>query len=431
MKLASVVRLSQGLAVQLICYAGLFLSLAVAARALSPAEFGIYASAVAIASFAGSVVTFGLDRILLRVLLQSEGSQTGAPTTIHAPLDCALFAPAAALNATLVLGAGTLAATGWLSANSLFIAIMAVLVASRLVLSGWFKFVVNNHANVIATFGLQSLAVALILGAVMVVAPDSPLVSRADGWMVATLLAEAVQLTILCVMVRRQGLKIGRRDALHPRAVLTHVRAGLLISLLVLLSQTGPLGLTLTRWFVQPTDLGVYTIALRVSQLILFPLIGAWQLVIPLTSKYYQPDMVVSARQEVRMILISANGMMLLSNLVFLVTGSWLLNVAMNVSDPRAFLCTVILGAGNLIVGAFGVGDQILVARGQHRRAFKISAWSGGIVFLILAGLGLYFGLGIIGIAGATSAAMALRSIVGYIFARRVVDMPIGVFDRH
>jgi O-antigen/teichoic acid export membrane protein len=429
MKLASVVRLSQGLAVQLVCYAGLFLSLAVAARALSPSEFGTYASAVAIASFAGSVITFGLDRIVLRVLLLREGSQTGERHA-HPPIDAAVFVPAAIVNAALLLAAGALTAAGWLSGSSLFIAVMAVLVASRLVLSGWFKFVVNNHANVIATFGLQSLAVALILSIVMVIAPDSPLVARSDGWMVATLLAETVQLAILAVLAKRQGFKINWRDALHLRAAMPHARAGLLISLLCLFAQTGLLGITFSRVLMTTVDQGIFTVAYRVSQLIIFPLIGASQLIIPLSSRTHAQAEAAGARREVRDLLRSTNAFLVGSTLGFAILGLYLLDIVMHISDGRAYACVLILSAGNLVMGMFGVGDQIMIAVGRHRTAFWISLWCGGVLFPVLAVLALMAGYGIMGLAAATAISIALRSVVAYGYARRVVNMPIAVFDR-
>ena len=177
MNRASLVRLAQGLAVQLACYAGLFLALAVAARALSPSEFGTYASAVAVASFAGSVITLGLDRILLRVLIQ-RGDGSGQA---KAALSQSVFVPAVTLNIAILVGVIGLTAIGWVATNQLLIAVMAVMVAGRLILSGWFKFMSNNHANVIATFGLHSLGIGLTFGLIMVINPRSAFITHPSG----------------------------------------------------------------------------------------------------------------------------------------------------------------------------------------------------------------------------------------------------------
>jgi dTDP-L-rhamnose 4-epimerase len=425
MKLASVVRLAQGLTVQIICYFGLFLSLAVGARALSPADFGIYASAVAVASFAGSVMTAGLDRIILRVMLQLKSGAQGG-------LDQALFVPVVLVNIVALAAVAAVVATGWAGWPLLFIAVMATLVAARLILSGWFKFVANNHANVIATFGVQPLCIGLIFGALLLSEGGRTAARDPRLWVIATLVVEVLQILVLYVIARSSGFRIDHNARPQMmRGAVPHARAGLLISLLALFAQTGPFGIAIAQWLFSPVDQGVYTVAVRVSQLILFPLIGAWQLVIPLSSKTYEPCEIDRARNEIRTILVSTNALMFVSNIAFMLIGSLLLSLVMNVTDPRAYVCTFILNVGNLIVGIFGVGDQVLVGHGRHRQGFWISVWCGGVVFPILVAVTVALGWSILGLAASTAFAMALRAVVGHHFARKLVAIPVAVFDRN
>ena len=102
----------------------------------------------------------------------------------------------------------------------------------------------------------------------------------------------------------------------------------------------------------------------------------------------------------------------------------------MHISDRRAYACVLVLSAGNVVMGIFGVGDQIMVAMGRHRAAFWIAFWCGGVIFPILAVLAMMSGYGILGLAAATAISIAMRSVVAYCYARRVVNMPIAVFDR-
>lgn len=424
MKLASVVSLVRGLAVQIVCYFGLFLSLAVGARSLLPAAFGVYAGAVAVASFAGSVMTAGLDRIVLRALFQRKSAAVGG-------LDPTLFVPVVLVNIVALASVTTAVATGWGGWPLIFSTLMATLVAARLILSGWFKFVANNHANVIATFGVQPLCVGLIFAALLFSERGREAARDPCLWVVATLVLEALQTLVLYTVARRSGFRIDH-DARPQmiRGAVPHARAGLLISLLCLFAQTGPFGIAIAQWLFPPVDQGVYTVAVRVSQLILFPWIGASQLIIPMSSRTHPSDEVGSARRDIRNLLLSTNVLLLMSTAGFALLGAFLLQTVMNVTDPRAYICTLILSAGNLIVGLFGLGDQIMIAVGQHKRAFWISMSCGGVLFPVLVAISLALGYGIIGIAWATAAAIALRAVISYFCARRIVDVPIAIFDR-
>jgi O-antigen/teichoic acid export membrane protein len=346
-------------------------------------------------------------------------------------LSFSIFVPAGLLNFSALMVVAGLVIFDWQGPNLILITLMAVMVAGRLILSGWFKFVVDNHANVVATFGLQSLAVGIIFAIVMLFGSSSAEVMRADTWMIVTLVAEAIQLVILYFVARRGGF----RAASSPAAVIghqamTYARSGLLISLLCLFAQTGLMGVTLSWSLLSPVDQGVFTIAYRVSQLILFPLIGASQLIIPLSGRSHAATELVAARNEVRNLLRLTCGLLVAGNIGFAILGMYLLDVVMHVQDPRAYFCTIILSAGNLITGLFGVGDQIMIAVGRHRQAFWVAFCCGGVLFPVLAALAFLFGYGVVGLACATAVAIALRAVIAYGFSRRIVDVPISVFDR-
>lgn len=424
MNARSVVRLVQGLSVQILCYFGIFFSIIVSARALSPIEFGIYASSVAIASFAGSVLTAGLDRILLKNLLQRD------PLSPDRGVSLSLFLPAIALNGLVLVVIGVLAVTGIVSQNLLLIAALGGLVAARLTLSGFFKFTSQNYANVVATFGLQPLIVGVLLGVLLLAAPASSLVTDLDVWILVTLTVEAVQFVVLLYHARSRGFAIARENrATTIRESVGHAQAGIWISLLVLLAQTGLFGLSLGTLLLPPSDTGVYTVALRVSQLILFPFIGATQLLVPMSSRSYDASDLPAARHEAGSIIRIALGLLLISIVGFALLGTFVLSVILNMPDPRAYYCTLIFSIGNLGMALFGIGDQIMIAIGRHRQAFWISFWCGGVMFLMLGALSFVLNLGLIGLACATAAPIAARAAIGYLAARRLVQMPIAAFD--
>jgi O-antigen/teichoic acid export membrane protein len=425
MDVRSIIRLVQGLSVQALCYAGIFLSLTVGARALNPTDFGIYASSVAIASFAGSVLTAGLDRILLKVLLQEDDG------TAHGRVRLSLFLPAIVLNLLVLTVVAVLSVVGVTSSTLLFIATLGGLVAARLTLSGFFKYALQNYTNVVATFSLQPLIVGGLFSVLLLVTPDAPPLADLRCWILVTLVVEAVQFAILLVRARAGGLARADEDrgAILPQSV-EHAKAGAWISLLVLLSQTGLFGLSLGSLLLPPADMGVYTVALRLSQLLLFPVIGATQLLVPISARSYEPAAMADARREARHMLRVGLACLIVAIIGFALLGPMVLRLVLNVSDPRAYYCTLILSFGNLGMAVFGVGDQIMVALGRHVRAFWISFWCGGVLFLALASLIYLLGYGLIGLACATAAPIAARAVFGYLNARRLVAMPIAVFDR-
>ena len=140
--------------------------------------------------------------------------------------------------------------------------------------------------------------------------------------MVATFVAEGIQLGTLYVLSRRQGFRVSPSHTEPLRNALSHARAGILISLLCLFAQTGLMGITLSRWLLSTVDQGIFTVAYRVSQLILFPLIGASQLIIPLSSRLHAPSEIALVRREIRNLLWSTNGCNDFSNIAWAVDNS-------------------------------------------------------------------------------------------------------------
>jgi O-antigen/teichoic acid export membrane protein len=101
----------------------------------------------------------------------------------------------------------------------------------------------------------------------------------------------------------------------------------------------------------------------------------------------------------------------------------------MGISDPAAYICTLILSAGNLGMAVFGIGDQIMIATGKQREAFWISVYSSAILFLVLASVALFLGYGIVGLACAAALPVTVRALVGYIAVRHTVKLPVAAFD--
>lgn len=424
MNLQSTMRLIRGLSVQIICYFGLFLSLTVSARALSPDNFGIYAGSVAIATFAGSVLTAGVDRLLLQILLRTE--QDGAGKAVRVTP----FVPFIVINLLALLAASISVASAAAGPSLLFIALLASATAVRVVLSGYFKFVPDNSANVIATFGLQPLVVGALFGVPLLAAPEASGLRDVHLWMGVTLVVEAVQLVLLLRRAAKAGFRISREPASDPSDnVPKYVRDGLHISLLVLFAQTGLLGVVFGTLLLAPADVGVYTVAFRVSQLILFPVIGSSQLVLPMASRKYPADQLLKAGSEIRHTIRFSLALLIVSNIGFAVLGAFLLRTVMGISDPAAYICTMILSAGNLGMAIFGIGDQIMIAIGKQREAFWISVYSSAILFLILASAAFFLGYGIVGLACAAALPVAVRALVGYLVVRRTVQLPVAAFD--
>lgn len=425
MKVRSIIQLAQGLGVQILCYFGIFLSVSVAARSLGPNDFGVYASAVAIASFAGSVLTAGLDRILLRVLLQGNGE---AP---RERVSLSLFLPALALNVLMLAIAGVLTATGYATPNLLFIAMLGGMVAMRLILGGFFKFTLQRYANAVATFGLQPLAVSLVFGALLLLGPRGGVETDLRYWIAVTLLAEAIQAALLFRHARARGMVIVCDNwPTMIRESIDHAKAGIWVSLLVLLAQTGLLALSVGTLLLPPRDMGVYTVALRMSQLIQFPFIGVTQLLVPISSRRYADSEISGARREIRGVILIALGCLVVTFIGFAVCGPLVLRLILKIADPRAYYCTLILSLGNLGMAVFGVGDQIMIALGKHRPAFWISFWCGGVLFLTLFALNFLLGYNLVGLACAAAIPIAMRAFLGYVAARRLVAVPIAAFDR-
>ena len=424
MNLPSMMRLVRGLGVQIICYFGLFLSLTVSARALSPDNFGIYAGAVAIATFAGSVLTAGADRLILQIFLRTERDGPKGMVGVT-PL-----IPFLVVNLVALLLAATLVASGAAELSLLFIALLAGATAARLVLSGYFKFIADNSANVIATFGLQPLVVGTLFGVVLLAAPGSSGPQDVYLWMGVTLAVEAVQLALLLRRALTAGFRVSRVRPSDPSdTVFRYVRDGLHVSLLVFFAQTGLLGVVFGTLLLAPADVGVYTVAFRVSQLILFPVIGSSQLIIPMASRRYAEDQLPQACNEIRHTIRFSLALLVASNIGFAVLGVFLLRTVMGIADPAAYVCTLILSAGNIGMAVFGIGDQIMVAIGRQREAFWISVVSSALLFLVLATTSFLLGYGIVGLACAAALPVTIRAIVGYIVVRRMVQVPVAAFD--
>lgn len=425
MKLESFLRLSRGLMVQILCYAGIFLSLTISARALSPDNFGIYASSVAIASFAGTVLSVGADRIWLRILMRRSAEER------RREIDAATLMPAATVNLMIWIVTLTLFFVGSAKASIIFVLVMSATTVVRTLLSSYFKYVSDDRANIIAIFGLQPMVVGGIMGILLLATPADGPVSVLSTWIAVTIIVEMVQLAILFLRARQWGLhfSVDPSQGLWLRSV-PHAKAGVLISFMTMLAQSGPLGLSAATLFLPASDVGIYAVALRISQLIFFPFIGAMQIVVPLASKAYLEEEIPAARSELKNIMRYTVIIMAVLNVLFFLMGSFFINMIMDIRDNRAYTLTLILNMGNMMTSLFGVGDLILVSLGLHRMAFWISVWCGGVLFLLIGGASIVFGLGIVGLAIATAVAMAARAFLGYLLVLHRVPMPVSVFDR-
>jgi O-antigen/teichoic acid export membrane protein len=104
--------------------------------------------------------------------------------------------------------------------------------------------------------------------------------------------------------------------------------------------------------------------------------------------------------------------------LAFLLFGQWFLGLS-GQEFKAGYLLLVILCLGQLVNAATGLSTHLNYM--SHREAFETMTNIIMVIFLLIAGILCAYFYGVIGVAIATSAAVALKNILSYLQARRVI----------
>lgn len=427
-------RLSESVVVQISSFIGVFLSIVVSGYYLSDSEFGYYVSSVAISAWVGSLLALGLDRLALRATAKAT-ARARKPVPVLAV--CMVILCGVAVSIIALVGLTT-----WLSLVSVSLRValvLGVLIAGRLILGGYLRATEHVALGFVGTFGLQPLFVSLIYGSGLAVRSTymPSYLTGLDSWFVVTLLMEAIQfLFLLFFAIDRSG------GVAHFANELTHVRVnmirlylnkGVVIAVWGVIAQTGLLSVVLASWLFSPSEVGSYTLAFRLSQLVMFPMTGIVQLALPT---------VVRARAgghekdyaELEKLVVAGFCAVSLAYIGYLIFAPAFGGIVFNHFDGQTYLCGAILGASSVVLAIVGVGDQGLAVLGRQYQASIVSICAIIIsVLVFILPIYLYKSLYIYSFAAAF--AVCIRAIWAYsvlytVMRRNVSALKLSVYKK-
>lgn len=390
----------------------------VLARVLGPAEFGIYGLVISVVMLLMNVVLLGIPQLAVRDFAARSDRRdwTGIRALVRA-FNKAVLAMSVAV---LVLAAGIAMFARPGDSKVLVIAILGALLTcatsitslAAAELRGLGRLLQGQFMDIVG----RPLTVFVLIGAALLagVKLDATLA-------IAIQLAVAVGAALISFRWLRAALP---SDLMTPagRAPKWLALALPLGAVDVIRQLDGTYGMILMGWLAAASDLGVYRVALSASVLAAMPVTILHVVLAPTVSRLYQSGQ----KQELERLLRRASALMtamLLPMLVgLLLFARPLISFVFGPAYEAAALPLILLCAGQLVGGFFGMGPILLAMCDSERQLTLIYVFSVGAG--ILAAFPLIHAFGAAGAAAAQIVSTGLVVLLSAAFARRRLDLP-------
>jgi len=380
---------------------GLFLNIYLA-RHLGPEQFGIFSLAVGIAGLFSIVSKFGLDTYVLREV-------AAAP-----PAGGSVLGAAAALVVVIAaVAAGTVVLIDVLALD--FRPIVGAWFYIAVVGMGWLALLLAQERArkrpLRAQINESIIRQGVFLVAILIISYQSVLDFR--GAIIAHAISYAITVVAI-VAVDRQGLSgVGcSKESLVRIGGESAVRSFFVISLAGFVWQRSDL--LLVGYFLGESEAGIYSVALRTSELLFMLMVATNQVTAPYVAKAFATDSLTPAFAEVKTItrFTSLIGIILVVAAIMALP-SYLALFGPRFSDAAPY--TIILLCAQLMNLAFGPAGMILNMTGRERHARNSILIVAACSIPLYATLILMFGL-----TGAAIGTVVSIFLVNFLWSNKV-----------
>ena len=393
----------------------LFASQVLAARLLSPRDFGAYALGFSIVTIVALVLQLGLPLSLLR--RASAAATRGDPAEARHEILSAFVVGAAAAGACVaVLGSPA----GRAMLEAAFPRTVLASVAFLLAVRSGLRIVEAITPEVLRAFRdfvrvtiydglLTNTVLALALGVVLVT--DSRV--SLESFMVISVVVSATTLIPALAAVRAKlrataGAGLQFRNPFEPAMWVSTIGRVVLAQLDMLV--VGALG--------TGRQVALYAVPFRLSLLAGLPLLAVNQVVSPLIAGWHASGASRRLERTTRGTAALALAGALVLAVGFVVAGRALLGGLFGPEYREAYTVLLILGAGQVAQTLTGSCGLALMMTGQHR-AYSLVLGVSTVVTVVLDVV-LYRAFGIEGLAVATASSLALQNLVQAEMVRRL-----------
>lgn len=367
--------LGVGGTVQIASYFGIFLALFVAGKLLTPSEFGLYAGLTATASLAGSVFTFGVDKMLTNIAATRDRRRFSR----SAPAVCQLALFIVFNLVILIVGSATFA-LHLINRPQLLTLMLALVIALKMVVGGHLRGSGRIYVGLVAIFSLQPLVLGTILGGIMLVQNALSTPMTLDTILAMAIAIELGFVILFGVLAGPYRFYLPRRGI--TRMIKTHLLIATRITTWNLFAQSSLLSVAIVTATFSPIQVAQYGLACRVSQILLMPWNSGMQILIPCVAQIDRnrdnSEIIHQIRQITGFVFLSIIGIAA----GFLILGYPVMNFFFDAFNKQAFHISLVFVVGNIIFAYFGVGDQGLIATNRHRKAQNITLVSTGLALV-------------------------------------------------
>jgi O-antigen/teichoic acid export membrane protein len=400
-----------------------FLVSVILARSIGPRGYGIYAFALATAALLAIPSTAALSTLVVRET--AGGLARGRPGLVHGLMEWAtqraivLAIGAVALAAGIGVAAGSRLQPDSRLAFGFALAIVPLLslMAVRAATLRGFHFVVAGQISellVVPSVMLMGIGILRVAGASEKLGPAS-----AAGFYLTGI---AVALVITVVLLRaRTPLQV--RTA--SREYEPQAWAGAVVPLLFVSGfayANRELGLLLVGSLAGAEAAGIYRVAVRGSDLVVFALTGIIVAISPRLARLHAESNLKGLRRLVRRGALASMLWAVPVAAVMIGTGRWLLTTVFGAAFSSGTTSLAILAAGQLINAATGPVGILLNMTGRERKTARGHAVALGVQ--LVSGVVLIPRWGVEGAAAATALSVAARNLIFVFEAKSVLRPP-------
>ncbi|MEU4371849.1 lipopolysaccharide biosynthesis protein [Pseudonocardia alni] len=412
-----------GLGAQAVTIGGGLVAQVIVARHLGTADFGVYSIATTLTYLFAVVLRFGLHGLAVRSVAQAAASGPGTEGAVARHL--AVLSGRIALVGLPLLGlaviplADSLLLSGRLDGETIWVLSATIsLEAVRFVCSECFRGL--HRQGMAAAFGNagRTLAFVALVAAVVLVGDESGL----DVVLMVALVASAVSAVVAATALRRVLRRTTPAGVVAEPTARGTLRQGSPFLAAELCAFTIALGdVLVVGYFASDVDVALYAAASRAASMLAIPATILVGLLSPLiASMWARGERVALQRLLSRMVTISG-GVGLVGLLGVVLLGGWVLSTLFGPDFAAGSTVLTVLALGATANVFFGQGFQLLILCGRARTATSIMVTFSAMT--IAAEIVAAARWGILGVAAASAAGVALQQFCLTIIAKRTIGI--------
>jgi O-antigen/teichoic acid export membrane protein len=390
------------------------------ARALGPAEFGIYGLVIAVATLAATASQLGTPQLTVRELsVCSARGDWGTAINLLSSFTLATIAVslvgsvAALLIAVFVIGA---------DGRTLNYVLLGAIVMPLLAISGVIASALRDlgamfKGQVLDIFGRPALAVAVL---VLLLAVGIRLDATIALWVQVAVIAVAVVISFAWV---RNVFPVQARS-IQKRWQLGWITAALPLGAVDVVRQVdGTFGMVLMGWLASDTALGIFRVALSCAIVAALPAAVLHIVQAPVVARLHGLEKKAELQR-----LLRGTSAALVALIAPITLASWLIGrpaieLVFGEVYGDAWLPLSLLCCGQLVAGFFGMGPILLAMCNGERYLIKIYLLAVGTA--VAAAFPLIHAFGASGAAAAQIVSVGLVGILSWRYARNVLGLEI------